>query len=78
MFTPSGPAGIFALYAPAGYNLGRIFLNEFVCVSTDVPETATWNADSRTYLSYRTSSSVLSFGPTSTPPTSALPLLQDP
>ncbi|KAI0743404.1 aquaporin-like protein [Daedaleopsis nitida] len=31
MFTPSGPAGVFALYAPPGVNLGRIFLNEFVC-----------------------------------------------
>ena len=34
MFTPNGPAGVFALYAPTGANLGRIFLNEFVCVSS--------------------------------------------
>ena len=32
MFTPQGPAGIFALYAPAGSKLGQVFLNEFVCV----------------------------------------------
>ncbi|KIP11551.1 hypothetical protein PHLGIDRAFT_99331 [Phlebiopsis gigantea 11061_1 CR5-6] len=31
MFTPQGPAGIFALYAPAGSKLGQVFLNEFVC-----------------------------------------------
>ena len=31
-FTPQGLAGIFALYAPAGSNLGQVFLNEFVCV----------------------------------------------
>ncbi|KAH9940547.1 aquaporin-like protein [Epithele typhae] len=31
MFTPNGPAGVFALYAPTGVSLGRIFLNEFVC-----------------------------------------------
>ncbi|TRM64676.1 putative aquaporin 2 [Schizophyllum amplum] len=30
-FTPSGPAGIFGLYAPAGAHLGWVFLNEFVC-----------------------------------------------
>ncbi|KAI0768698.1 aquaporin-like protein [Trametes elegans] len=30
MFTPNGPAGVFALYAPPGESLGRIFLNEFV------------------------------------------------
>ncbi|KAF8186498.1 aquaporin-like protein [Mycena galopus ATCC 62051] len=29
-FTPSGPAGIFALYAPTGSNLGQVFMNEFV------------------------------------------------
>lgn len=29
-FTPQGPAGIIALYAPAGAHLGRVFLNEFV------------------------------------------------
>uniref|UniRef100_A0A0W0G174 Putative aquaporin-like protein n=1 Tax=Moniliophthora roreri TaxID=221103 RepID=A0A0W0G174_MONRR len=32
MFTPSGPAGAFGLYAVPGSNLGRVFLNEFVCV----------------------------------------------
>ncbi|KAI0356340.1 aquaporin-like protein [Trametes cingulata] len=31
MFTANGPAGVFALYAAPGMNLGRIFLNEFVC-----------------------------------------------
>ncbi|KAM5543171.1 hypothetical protein V8D89_003045 [Ganoderma adspersum] len=31
MFTPSGPAGIFAPYVAPGANLGRVFLNEFVC-----------------------------------------------
>ncbi|GJE97716.1 aquaporin-like protein [Phanerochaete sordida] len=31
MFTPQGLAGIFALYAPAGSNLGQVLLNEFVC-----------------------------------------------
>jgi len=31
-FTPQGVAGIFALYAPTGANLGWIFLNEFVNV----------------------------------------------
>ncbi|KAK7435199.1 hypothetical protein VKT23_019769 [Stygiomarasmius scandens] len=31
LFTPQGPAGAFGLYAPPGSNLGRIFLNEFVC-----------------------------------------------
>jgi glycerol uptake facilitator-like aquaporin len=30
MFTPHGPAGIFAPYAPAGYSMGTLFLNEFV------------------------------------------------
>ena len=32
MFTPNGPAGAFALYVSPGSNLGRVFLNEFVCV----------------------------------------------
>lgn len=32
MFTANGPAGVFALYVPPGTNLGRVFLNEFVCV----------------------------------------------
>ena len=36
MFTPSGPAGIFAPYAPPGLGLGRVFLNEFVTVRTSV------------------------------------------
>ncbi|EIW63166.1 aquaporin-like protein [Trametes versicolor FP-101664 SS1] len=31
MFTANGPAGVFALYVPPGTNLGRVFLNEFVC-----------------------------------------------
>ncbi|KAI1791277.1 aquaporin-like protein [Ganoderma leucocontextum] len=31
MFTPSGPAGVFALYVNPGFHLGRVFLNEFVC-----------------------------------------------
>lgn len=30
LFTSQGPAGIFALYAPAGSNLGLVWLNEFV------------------------------------------------
>jgi glycerol uptake facilitator-like aquaporin len=30
MFTPFGPAGAFALYPPAGYSSGTLFLNEFV------------------------------------------------
>ena len=34
MFTPSGPAGVFAVYVTPGANLGRVFLNEFVCVRT--------------------------------------------
>ena len=34
MFTPSGPAGVFAVYATPGFSLGRLFLNEFVCVRT--------------------------------------------
>lgn len=33
MFTPSGPAGIFALYLPTGQTMGTAFLNEFVNVS---------------------------------------------
>jgi hypothetical protein len=33
-FTPNGPAGIFALYAQPGSNLGQVFLNEFVTVRT--------------------------------------------
>ncbi|TFK88729.1 aquaporin-like protein [Polyporus arcularius HHB13444] len=31
MFTPNGPAGVFALYVAPTANLGRVFLNEFVC-----------------------------------------------
>ncbi|THH29258.1 hypothetical protein EUX98_g4917 [Antrodiella citrinella] len=31
MFTPQGPAGIFAFYVLPGANLGQVFLNEFVC-----------------------------------------------
>ena len=34
-FTPTGPGGIIALYTQPGANLGRVFLNEFVCVSPD-------------------------------------------
>jgi glycerol uptake facilitator-like aquaporin len=30
MFTATGPGGAFGLYAPAGYNMGTLFLNEFV------------------------------------------------
>ena len=30
MFTGSGPAGILTFFAPAGVNLGRVFLNELV------------------------------------------------
>ncbi|KAJ7736039.1 putative aquaporin 2 [Mycena maculata] len=30
-FTPSGPAGIFALYVAPGSSLGHVFVNEFVC-----------------------------------------------
>lgn len=33
MFSPSGPAGIFALYLPPGQVFGSAFLNEFVNVS---------------------------------------------
>lgn len=33
MFTPSGPAGIFALYVAPGANLGNVFANEFFSVS---------------------------------------------
>lgn len=33
MFSSSGPAGVFGLYATPGMNLGRVFLNEFVTVS---------------------------------------------
>ncbi|KAF7369568.1 Aquaporin-like protein [Mycena venus] len=29
-FTPNGPAGIFAIYAQTGSNLGQVFMNEFV------------------------------------------------
>ena len=32
LFTPNGPAGVFALYVAPGTNLGQVFLNEFVCV----------------------------------------------
>ena len=37
MFTPSGPAGIFAPSVAPGANLGRVFLNEFVCVRNPPP-----------------------------------------
>jgi len=30
-FTPNGPGGIFALALPLGSNMGRAFVNEFVC-----------------------------------------------
>ena len=33
LFTPSGPAGVFAIYLAPGTSVGRVFLNEFVCVS---------------------------------------------
>lgn len=36
MFQPTGPAGIFALYATAGSSLGLILINEFVVVSYSV------------------------------------------
>ena len=32
LFTPNGPAGAFAVYVTPGSDLGRVFLNEFVCV----------------------------------------------
>lgn len=32
-FTPSGPAGILALYVAPGTNLARVLLNEFITVS---------------------------------------------
>lgn len=35
LFTPNGPAGVFALYVTSGTNLGQVFLNEFVCVSAE-------------------------------------------
>ncbi|KAI0093408.1 aquaporin-like protein [Irpex rosettiformis] len=31
LFTPSGPAGIFALYVSPGSSLGQVFFSEFVC-----------------------------------------------
>ncbi|THH27775.1 hypothetical protein EUX98_g6421 [Antrodiella citrinella] len=31
MFTPKGPAGIFAFYAPPDSNLGQVLVNEFFC-----------------------------------------------
>ncbi|TFK88730.1 aquaporin-like protein [Polyporus arcularius HHB13444] len=31
LFTPNGPAGVFAIYVTPGTNLGQVFLNEFVC-----------------------------------------------
>lgn len=33
MFTPEGPAGIFALYLLPGTNKYRVLLNEFITVS---------------------------------------------
>lgn len=36
MFQPTGPAGIFALYATTGSSLGLILINEFVVVSFSV------------------------------------------
>jgi hypothetical protein len=33
MFSPSGPAGVFALYVLPGTNLHRVLMNEFVTVS---------------------------------------------
>lgn len=33
-FTPQGTGGIIALYTVAGANLSRVFLNEFVTVSS--------------------------------------------
>ena len=35
-FTPNGAAGIFALYAAPGANLGFIFVNEFMVVSASL------------------------------------------
>ena len=34
LFTPSGPAGAFAVYLPPGQSLGRAFLNEFITVDS--------------------------------------------
>ena len=34
-FTPSGPAGAFAVYLPPGQLLGRAFLNEFITVDSN-------------------------------------------
>ncbi|KAI0344556.1 aquaporin-like protein [Trametopsis cervina] len=31
LFSPTGPAGIFALYLTPGASLGQVFVNEFVC-----------------------------------------------
>ncbi|KAI0743405.1 aquaporin-like protein [Daedaleopsis nitida] len=31
LFTPNGPAGVFAIYVAPGTSLGQVFLNEFVC-----------------------------------------------
>lgn len=48
MFTPQGPAGIFALYAPPGAKLGQVFLNEFVCVCIRRTLGYTTRSDART------------------------------
>ena len=36
MFSSSGPAGVFALYVMPGMNLFRVFVNEFVMVTTEI------------------------------------------
>ena len=46
MFTPNGPAGIFAVYVTPGLNLGRVFLNEFIVVRPFIrhrPSTLIWS-----------------------------------
>jgi hypothetical protein len=42
MFSSSGPAGVFGLYVMPGMNLFRVFVNEFVMVTTEIqPEYTT-------------------------------------
>lgn len=71
-YTPNGPPGIFALYLLPGQTLGRVFLNEWVSVSSCFPpypreENLTAACDS-------VCSSLSSFGHHSTPPTLSFPL----
>jgi glycerol uptake facilitator-like aquaporin len=69
MFETTGPAGIFALFAPAGAPLGSVFLNEFLVsfVSHCGPHTASVHLTNE--ASIDRSSRLLS-SPASTRPTS--------